>query len=166
MKTSRAGVLAAALTAVSVLVVAAQGRAATDDAGFVRVTPEQVEFKDMPGFEGVKFAVIEGDPKKEGIYVVRVKFSPGRMTRPHWHPEDRHAVVLKGTWYTGTGDTFDPAKTVALKAGSYMKHPAKAHHFDGAKDEEVILQIVGYGPTGTTLVRPEDGHTGPSLGTR
>jgi quercetin dioxygenase-like cupin family protein len=148
------------------LLLSPRGRAETDQAGFVRVAPDQVAWKDMPGYEGVKFAVIEGDPKKQGIYVVRVKFSPGHMTRPHWHPEDRHAVVLSGTWYTGTGDTFDPSKTVPLKAGSYMKHPAKAHHFDGAKDEEVTLQIVGYGPSGTTLVHPEEGHTANSMANR
>ena len=42
-------------------------------------------------------------------------------------------------------------------------HPARAHHYDGAKDEQVILQIVGYGPSGTTEVHPEEGHTGPSM---
>jgi hypothetical protein len=66
--------------------------------------------------------------------------------------------VLKGTWYTGTGDEFTPDKTIPLKPGSYMKHPAGLHHFDGAKDEEVILQIVGVGPTGTTRLRPELGN--------
>ena len=74
--------------------------------------------------------------------------------RPHSHPEDRHIVVLKGTWYTGTGEDFDMNKTIPLKAGSYMKHPAKAVHFDGAKDEEVIVQITGIGPGTTTLVKP------------
>ena len=95
--------------------------------------------------------------------MVRVKFPPGLMTRPHFHPEDRHAIVIKGTWYTGTGDTFDPDSAIGLKPGTYMKHPAKAHHYDGAKDEEVILQLIGYGPSGTIWLRPEDGHTGPSL---
>lgn len=80
------------------------------------------------------------------------------MSLNHYHPDDRHVVVLKGTWYTGTGDEFLPDKTVPLKPGSYMKHPALAHHFDGAKDEEVILQIVGIGPTGTTRLRPELGN--------
>jgi hypothetical protein len=42
-------------------------------------------------------------------------------------------------------------------------HPAKAHHYDGAKDEQVIVQLVGYGPSGTTLVNPQLGNTGPSL---
>lgn len=158
----------AILLTVTMVLVALPPRAGAerDAAGFVRVTPDQVVWKDMPGFEGVKFAVIEGDPTKQGIYVIRVKFSPGRMTRPHWHPEDRHAVVISGTWYTGEGDTFDPAKTVGLKPGSYMKHPANGHHFDGAKDEEVVVQIVGYGPSGTTLVHPEQGHTGSSLTSR
>jgi hypothetical protein len=31
------------------------------------------------------------------------------------------------------------------------------HHFDGAKEEEVIVQIVGYGPTSTTRLRPQQG---------
>ena len=39
----------------------------------------------------------------------------------------------------------------------------KAHHDDGAKDEQVILQLVGYGPSGTTLVNPALGDTGSSL---
>jgi hypothetical protein len=154
---------ALALTTAAALAAPARLHAETDAAGFVRVKPDQVVWKDQPGFEGVKFALIEGDPKKPGIYVIRVKFSPWRMTRPHWHPEDRHAIVISGTWWTGEGDTFDPAKTVPLPPGSYMKHPAKAHHYDGAKDQEVVLQIVGYGPTGTTLVHPEDGETASSL---
>lgn len=130
---------------------------------FPVVTPEQVKWVSRPGFEGVQFASIAGDPSQPGIYVIRVKFSPGRMTRPHWHPEDRHVIVISGTWYMGEGDTFDPAKTVPLKAGSYAMHPAKAHHYDGAKDEQVVLQIVGYGPSGTTLVNPALGDTGASL---
>ncbi len=47
-----------------------------------------------------------------------------------------------------------------MKPGSYVRHPAGAHHFDGAKDEEVILQIVGYGPSGTTRLRPDEGRFG------
>jgi quercetin dioxygenase-like cupin family protein len=123
-----------------------------DARGFVRLTPEQVTWvddKDAGGL-GVQRATIHGDPSKPGIYVIRIKFPPGVMSLPHFHKEDRHAVVLKGTWYTGTGDTFAPDKTVGLKPGSYMMHPAGEKHFDGAKDEEVILQLIGYGPSETT----------------
>jgi len=129
--------------------------AAQDEKGFVRITSEDVKWLDAPLIKGLQFAIIDGDPSKPGaIYVQRVKFSPGVTSQPHFHPEDRHVLVLKGTWYTGTGEDFDMNKTVPLKAGSYMKHPAKAVHFDGAKDEEVIVQITGIGPGTTTFVKP------------
>ena len=140
--------------------IVAPASAQTDAKGFVRMTPDQAEWKDVPGSHGVKMAVISGDPSKAGLYVIRVKFPPGIMSAPHFHPEDRHAVVLKGTWYTGTDDSWDPDKTVALKPGSYMKHPAGAVHYDGAKDEEVIVQIAGYGPSGTTEVFPGESRFG------
>ena len=150
-----------ALAAALILFTASAG-ADKDKAGFVRVTPEEVKWMDRPGYDGVKFAVIQGDPSKPGVYVIRAKFSPGAMTRPHWHPEDRFVTVLQGTWWAGEGDTFDPDKTTPLKAGSFMMHPAKAHHYDGAKDEEVIVQIIGIGPSGTNLVDPKQGNTGRS----
>lgn len=134
--------------------------AQTDAKGFMRVTPEQTEWKDVPNGNGVKMAVINGDPTKAGLYVIRVKFPPGIMSSPHYHPEDRHAVVLRGTWYTGTDDSWDPDRTVGLKPGTYMKHPAGAVHYDGAKDEEVIVQITGYGPSGTIQIHPDVPHFG------
>jgi len=143
--------------------LAVNASADKDKAGFVRITPEDIKWNDRPGYEGVKSAVIQGDPSKPGIYVIRAKFSPGTMTRPHWHPEDRYVVVVSGTWYTGEGDNFEPDKTVPLKAGSFMLHPAKAHHYDGARDEEVVVQIVGIGPSATTLVHPELGNTSRSI---
>ena len=141
---TRTTILAALAAAVVLFTVNA--RADKDKAGFVRVTPEEVKWMDRPGYDGVKFAVIQGDPSKPGVYVIRAKFSPGAMTRPHWHPEDRFVTVLQGTWWAGEGDSFEPDKTTPLKAGSFMLHPAKAHHYDGAKDEEAVLLIVGDGP--------------------
>jgi quercetin dioxygenase-like cupin family protein len=134
----------------------------TDARGFVRVAPEQIKWVDEPDGLGVQRAVVQGDPSRPGIYVIRVRFPPGVMSRNHFHKEDRHAVVLQGTWWTGTGEEFTPGKTVPLKAGSYMMHPAGAAHFDGAKDEEVILQLIGYGPSETTRLRPKEGLYGRS----
>ena len=151
----------AALAAGAVLLTV-NARADKDKAGFVRVTPDEVKWTERPGYDGVKFAVIQGDPTKPGVYVVRARFSPGTMTRPHWHPEDRFVTVLQGTWWVGEGDSFEPDKTTPLKAGSFMLHPAKAHHYDGAKDEEVIVQIIGIGPSATNLVDPRQGNTGRS----
>jgi quercetin dioxygenase-like cupin family protein len=137
--------------------------AVTDDKGFVTLKLGQEQWSEYPGIAGVQYMLVEGDLNKPGPYVIRVKFSPGTMSMPHFHPEDRLATVLKGTWWTGIGEKFDPGSTVPLPAGSFMKHPAGEAHYDGAKDEEVILQIVGVGPSGTTFIQPELGRTGRSI---
>lgn len=133
-----------------------------DDKGFVTLQLGDENWGDYPGIPGIKRMVVYGDPSKPGAYVIRVKFLPGTMSMPHYHPEDRLATVIKGTWWTGTGENFDPEKTEPIHAGGFMMHPAGAAHFDGAKDEEVILQLAGVGPSGTTFIRPELGRTGKS----
>ena len=95
-------------------------------------------------------AVLFGDPSKPGPNVVRIKWLPGNMSRPHFHPNDRFFVVVSGTWWMGTGETFDPASTVAAPAGCYVIHYAGKVHYDGAKDEETIIQVWGMGPATAT----------------
>lgn len=125
------------------------------DSGFVRLTPEQVVWQDIPNGHGAQVATLAGDPSGHGIYVQRVRFPPHVMDRPHWHPNDRYVTVLKGTWYAGTGGSFDPAKAVPMKPGSYMLHPARALHWDGSNSaEEVIVQIIGLGPADTVQNDP------------
>ncbi len=63
----------------AVFVPATLLRADSDANGFIRIQPEDIEWKDAPGYNGVKIAVIAGDPSKPGVYVVRVKFPPGLM---------------------------------------------------------------------------------------
>ena len=41
-----------------------------------------------------------------------------------------------------------------------MKHPAGAPHYDGAKDEEVIVQIIGRGPVMSPRIDPNAGGYG------
>ena len=147
--------LLACLVIASVSLVFAQGPV-------VRVTPEQLKWVPDPEGLGFATAVVEGDPAKPGIYIIQVKFPPYVMSRPHFHGETRYATVIKGTWYTGAGDKFAPNDTVALKPGSFMKHPAGAHHFDGAKNEEVILQLMGMGPSSTTKMDKNLGLFAPS----
>jgi hypothetical protein len=121
--------------------------------GFIRVIPDQLKWVALS--KGVEFAVLYGDPSKAGSpYVIEVKFPPYTFDYPHFHPEDRHVTVLKGTWYTGTGESLDVEHAVPIKAGGYMFHPAKAVHWDGAKDEEVIVEITGIGPGPTILAKP------------
>ena len=129
------------------LLASGSSSAAKEKADFVRITPADVHWKDIPGGHGAQEATLLGDPEKSAMYVIRVKFPPHVMDSPHWHPNARYVTVLQGTWFAGTGDTFDAARAVPLKAGSFMMHPAKATHWDGsAGNETVIVQIIGIGP--------------------
>ena len=110
--------------------------------------PNQIEWKETP--LGAKIALMRGDPGKSGPYIVLVKWTPQHMSRPHFHLNDRFITVISGTWWVGTGSKFDPDTTVPMPAGSFVTHFAKQVHYDGAKDQECVLQIVGEGPATAT----------------
>src|ERR1041384_7231684 len=63
--------------------------------------PNQIKWTDEQN--GAKLAVVRGDPAKPGPYIVLYKWPPHRMSRPHFHPNDRFITVLSGTWWVGTG---------------------------------------------------------------
>ncbi|MGE0445196.1 MAG: cupin domain-containing protein [Vicinamibacterales bacterium] len=114
------------------------------DATRLRMQPEAG--LDFPGTT----LIVAGDPEKPGMYVIRRRFTPGEMSMPHMHDQARYVTVIKGTWWTGEGDVQDRDKTTPVRQGGFMLHPAGLHHYDGAKDEEVIVQIIGMGPVKTT----------------
>jgi len=116
--------------------------------------PDQIKWTDSG--TGARNAVLMGDPSKPGLYAVMVKWLPGNFSRPHFHPNDRFITVLKGTWWVGTGTKFDISQTVAMPAGSFVTHFGKQIHWDGAKDEEAVLVIVGEGPATSTRVPFEE----------
>src|SRR6516165_10817499 len=94
--------------------------AAMNPPDFVRRRSEEVRWTPQPDSPGVEHAVLAGDLRRPGLYVTRVKFPPHVMGRPHWHPNDRYVTVLKGTWWTGTGERFDPEHAVPLGPGGWM----------------------------------------------
>lgn len=149
--------IASVMAASALAICALNGRveAATRDETISVVDIDKLQWKDYPGLPGVTFTVVDGDPSKPGIYTIRAKFAPRTMSQPHWHPEARYVTVIKGTWWTGAGAKFDPENTVPVKAGGFSVHTAKEIHYDGAKDEEVIVQISGIGPSGTMPVNPD-----------
>jgi len=121
-----------------------------DPTAVVYKLPGQIPWQDNPANPGVKSAVLAGDPTKPGLYVMLVKWLPGHMSHPHFHPNDRFITVLSGTWWVGTGTKFDPDATVPMPAGSFVTHFGKGIHYDGAKAEEAVLEIVGEGPATAT----------------
>jgi hypothetical protein len=113
-------------------------------------TPDQIAWTDNGGN---RTATLAGDPDKPGLYVQLLTWKKGNnFSRPHFHPNDRFITVLSGTWWVGTGNTFDPANlTVPMKPGTFVTHFAKGVHWDGAKDEDTTLLIIGEGPATGTL---------------
>ena len=97
----------------------------------------------MPGCSWRFWSAIHQSP-------MLTKWLPGNMSHPHFHPNDRFIAVLKGTWWVGTGTKFNPDSTVPMPAGAFVTHFGKQVHYDGAKEGETVLLIVGEGPATIT----------------
>ena len=118
--------------------------------------PDQIPWGPVSA-SGAQIAVVVGDLTKPGFYMVYTKWTKGNhFSRPHFHPNDRYIVVLQGTWWVGSGPKFDPENgTVPMPAGSFVTHYGKQVHWDGAKDEDAVLLIMGEGPATSTQVAEE-----------
>ena len=109
----------------------------------------------------VQFMMIYGAPNKPGPFLFRAKFPPGYKLPPHKHPDVRTVTVLKGTYYSAIGDTFDESKLQAFPAGAFYFTPADTGHFSATRDEEVIIQESGEGPaSGIRYINPSDDPRG------
>jgi hypothetical protein len=115
--------------------------------------PNQIHWTTQPN--GAQTVTLLGDPSKPGLYIVMVRWTAHHMSHPHWHPNNRYITVLSGTWWVGTGTKFDPNSTVPMPAGSFVTHYGKQVHYDGAKDVDAVLEIVGEGPATAT---PAEAH--------
>jgi quercetin dioxygenase-like cupin family protein len=125
--------------------------------GEVLVTPSDFKWQDGPPSlpKGAKMMVLDGDPSREGTFIIRVKLPDGYRIAPHTHPKDERVTVLAGTLYFGMGGQFDEQAAKALPAGSYARAPAGMRHFAWAKGETVV-QVHGEGPFTIHYVNPDD----------
>lgn len=142
-----------------VVVVAAQGGSAEEQAHqqHVVMTPGDIKWEHGPPSlpAGAQFATIEGDPKQEGLFTMRLKVPANYRIPPHWHPADEHVTVLSGTLHMGAGDVLDTSKSTALPAGGFALMPARMHHFAWSS-EETIIQLHGVGPWAINYLNPAD----------
>ena len=100
-------------------------------------------------------AALYGDLNKQGPYLVLMKWYPGFMSAPHSYATDRLSLVLSGTWWVNSGADFDPANTVPVPAGGFVRRAARTPHYDGVKKdakEPVVIGIFGMGPVELQLV--------------
>lgn len=63
---------------------------------------------------------------------------------------------LKGTYYSAIGNKFDETKLMAFPPGNVSNAPQNVWQFADTKDEEVVFQITGVGPTGINYLNPTD----------
>jgi quercetin dioxygenase-like cupin family protein len=135
------------LTAVAAgFAFAVQVNAQQVPAGVVMLDIQKVQWEKSATGENAK---IVGDQSKPGPYtfLTKPRPAPGPQNRPHTHPDTRSYTVISGTWYVGFGDKFDESKLIGLKPGSFYTEPAGVAHFVVIKDEGVIVQISGTGPS-------------------
>lgn len=132
----------------------------------IMVAPEDVKWGPIPAswiqgtpppeFAGpmqTQISVIQGDPLKPGLYVIRIKAPDGEKVPPHWHPQDEHITILQGTFVLATGDKFDENAGQELTTGTYALMPKGVRHFARVKGE-TILQAHGMGPFKIIFVGP------------
>jgi quercetin dioxygenase-like cupin family protein len=119
--------------------------------------PPEIKWIDGPPSlpKGAQFAVLEGDPAKEGPFVFRVKVPDGYRVPPHTHPKVERITVIEGTFNFGMGETFDAQATRPMPKGTYGYWPAGMTHFVWAKGE-TVLQFHGSGPWTINYVNPAD----------
>lgn len=119
--------------------------------------PTTIEWKQGPAAlpPGAKMAALEGDPTKEGPFVVRFQFPAGYHVAPHTHPKTERVTVISGTLYLAAGEALDRKSAKSLPAGSFGFWPAGMKHTAWSEGETVI-QLHGIGPWQINYVNPAD----------
>lgn len=119
--------------------------------------PSDVKWRDGPASlpSGAKFVVLEGDPAKEGPFVMRLWLPDGFRIQPHSHPKTERITVISGTFHLGMGETFDPTKSNVMPAGTFGYWGEGMRHYGWARGE-TVLQLHGVGPWSITYVNPAD----------
>ena len=122
-------------------------------ADYTAVMSPDIKWTDAPSIgPGAKTAVIDGDPKSSGPFVIRLKVPPKTKVRVHTHPADENVTILSGTLYFSPGDKFDTKTAKAFGPGSYFSIGKGKPMFAYTTDKETVAQIHGTGPWGITYL--------------
>ena len=104
---------------------------------------------------GARLAVLSGDPGKEGMFTIRLRFPPGYVVPPHSHPTDELVTVINGQLSLGMGRNLNRRRATALVQGGYVVAPAKMNHYAFTRTGATV-QITAHGPFQVTYVNPRD----------
>src|SRR5215207_3673335 len=105
------------------------------------VNANEVQWKEAPPvLPGAQISVLYGDPAKEGVFVMRLKFPANYKVPPHTHPVDEVVTVISGEFRLGMGKEFNEAQMKPYTAGGLIAMPPNMEHFAVTK-QETVLQI-------------------------
>jgi quercetin dioxygenase-like cupin family protein len=142
----RIGVMVALGILVSVPVLAAD---------YTAVMSPDIKWTDAPSIgPGAKTALIDGDPKSSGPFVMRLKLPPKTQIKVHTHPADENVTVLSGTLHFAPGDKYDPKAAKAFGPGSYFSIAKGKPMYAFTTDKETVVQLHGSGPWGISYLEP------------
>ena len=119
--------------------------------------PAEIQWKDGPPSlpKGAKIAVLEGDPAKEGMFVMRVRVPDGFHIPAHTHPKAERVTIIQGTFKLAMGDNPKKINARILPAGTYGVWPPGMVHAVWIEGE-TIVQFHGMGPWVINYVNPTD----------
>lgn len=104
---------------------------------------------------GAEVAVLFGDPRAEGPFVVRLRAPAGYHIAAHKHPDLETVTVLSGVMRFGEGQKYDPAAERFLHAGDFVAAtPGLAHWL--TVNADAVVQVSGTGPWSVDYVDPRD----------
>jgi quercetin dioxygenase-like cupin family protein len=119
--------------------------------------PADIRWKEGPPSlpPGAKIAVLEGDPAKEGMFLMRIKVPDGYHIPAHTHPKPERVTILQGTFKLAMSDIPKLADAHTLPAGTYGTWPPGMVHAVWVEGE-TIVQFHGMGPWVIDYVNPAD----------
>jgi hypothetical protein len=135
-------------------------RATAIDPSETQITlPDAIKWTTWSGAppHGGEMATLYGGLDKPGPYLVLMKWYPGYMSAPHSYATDRLSLVMSGTWWVNSGADFDPASTVPVPAGGFVRRVAGTPHYDGVKSsakQPAVIALFGIAPVQLKLVDP------------
>lgn len=89
--------------------------------------------------DGTRSATIVGTRDASVAFSYAFFIPAGIWDQPHSHSAAVHLVVASGELHLGYGDQFDPEAASPYPAGSFLYVPAGVIHFDGGREDTVLL---------------------------
>ncbi|TVS05364.1 MAG: DUF4437 domain-containing protein [Phycisphaerales bacterium] len=123
----------------------------------ILIAAEDVEWRSGPASlpDGAQYAVLEGDPGEDGMFVMRLKLPDGYIIPPHTHPNVERVTVVSGVFHLGHGARVSREHASRLPEGSFTSMPPGMRHF-AFTEGETVVQLTSIGPWEINYLNPAD----------